>query len=230
MKILKTIGTLAILPILAACVDPTAGIAIRSGITSQTDLDSLRPPSGVTYRYALETKDVPIPVTLTLKSKRRSAKVYDYIGTMAITLPPSKNNEEIGNLVAKSFGVKDVKFRGDNLIFPVSLRTDNRFRSVSSKLLLLNNRYVPHDCLAVLGTCKYTSLNEQGQSIKLISETTEASGIWRSETRPDPAAGPQPGGEGRQRAIYSLDRNGVLIDMILARVGADNEVVVFRRK
>ncbi len=218
--------------LLAACADPTAGIEIRPGsTTSATNLDALRPPSGVTYRYALETKDVPIPVTLTLRSQRRSAKVYDYIGTMAIALPPSDNNEEIGNLVAESFGVKEVKFRGNNLVFPVSLRTDNRFRSLSSKLLLNKGKYVPHDCLAVLGTCKYTSLNEQGKSIKLVSETTESGGIWRSDTRPDPAAGPQPDGEGRLRAVYSLDRNGVLIDMILARIGGGpQDTVVFRRK
>lgn len=216
---------------LAACADPGPPIEIRPGITSATDLDRLRPPSGVTYRFSLETKDVPIPVTLTLRSQRRSARVYDYIGTMAITLPASENNEEIGNLVAQSFGVKDVRFRGNDLVFPVNLRTDNRFRSLSSKLLLLNSRFEPHDCLAVLGTCKYTSISEQGQAIRLVSETTESGGVWRSETRPDPAAGRQPGGQGRQRSIYSLDRNGVLLDLVLQQFGTqENETVIFRRK
>lgn len=226
----RLLGLLGALTVLAACADPGPPIEIRPGITSATNLDALRPPSGVTYRYALETKDVPIPVTLTLRSQRRSAKIYDYVGTMAISLPPSDNNEEIGNLVARSFGVKDVKFRGNDLVFPVSLRTDNRFRSISSRLLLLNSRYVPHDCLAVLGTCKYRSITENGDSIRLISETTESNGVWRSETRPDPAAGPQKG-DGRQRAIYSLDRNGVLIDLVLVSTGGSpQETVIFRRK
>ncbi len=222
----RPVLALIALSFLAACADPADSIAIRPGLTSDANLDALRPPSGVTYRYKMESGDIPVPVSLSLRSKRRSARVYDYTGTMAIRFPDEVNFAEIGALVAQSFGVSDIKFSGSTASFPVALRTDNRFRSLSSDFLRSSGRYVPHDCFAVLGRCTYRAF-EGDQSVTLVSETTESGGIWTTVTRP--AAGSQ--GTGRQRMIYSLDRNGVMVDLVVSSTGqGGREPLVFRRQ
>lgn len=212
--------------VLAACAE-VEPVSIRPGLTSEANLDRLRPPSGVTYRFALEDGDLPVPVELTLRSSRRGARIYDYNGAMSIRFPDNVNFENVGDLVAQTFGVKDVTFRGSTVSFPVKLRTDNRFRSLNSSFVGRAGSYVPHDCFAVLGTCSYRAVNAEGQALDLVSETTETNGVWRSVTKPKRGSGVS----GTQRMTYSLDRNGVLLDMVLSsNQGGQRSRLVFRRK
>lgn len=227
-------ATLALvtLAMLAACAEPGPPINIRSGIGQAADLDALRPPSGVTYRYKMEVNGAPVPAEMQLRSRRINATTYDYNGSFVLTLPEVDDLNEIKELVARSFEVRDIKVRiwGNSIIIPVTLRTDNRFRSKSSSLALTRSRYAPHDCFAVIGTCRYT-VTEGRRSVALISETTEKDGVWRAKTKADPRkkrAG-QPSQTGQ--ATYSIDQNGVLVDMVLTNIrNGERTTMVIRRK
>lgn len=236
MPSLTRIGLIVIAAsILAACAAPQPPVSIRPGIGQAANLDAIRPPSGAGYRYALEADGVPTPIELQLRSKRRSAKVYDYQGNMVIQLPDipeTENLEEVGQALAKALKLDElnIDIRGNAIRFPVTLRTDNRFRSLASNLVLVRSKYAPHDCFAVIGTCRYTA-SEGNRSIALIAETTEENGVWRTTTKPDPAKRKpgQPGGA--QTLIYSIDKNAVLIDMVLSQTNqGQRSSVVFRRK
>ncbi len=218
--------------VLSACAAPGPAISIRSGVGQAADLDAIRPPSGATYRYVMEAEGAPVPALLTLTSKRRSATRYDYSGTMTLALPQSENLEEIGKIVTQALKLEETKIRieGNKLIVPVGLLADNRFRSVSSNLALQESSYTPHDCFAVIGTCRYVA-KQGNQTIALIAKTSEKDGVWRTRTRPDPAkrqAGQQ---QGTQTLTYSIDKNAVFIDMVLSQSqGGQRSTVVLRRK
>ncbi len=227
----KTLCVLCLM-LVAACAQPAPPISIRPGIGQAANLDAIRPPSGARYSYAMEADGVPVPVELQLRSQRRSANVYDYTGTLNMTLPQADNLEEIGQIIAKSLKVDDlnVGIKGNKLLIPVNLRTDNRFRSISSNLVLVKSNYKPHDCFAVIGTCRYTA-SEGDRSIALVAKTTEAGGIWKTKTRPDPNERQSRPAGGAQTLIYSIDKNAVLIDMVLSQSErGQRSSVVFRRK
>ncbi|WP_298290181.1 hypothetical protein [uncultured Litoreibacter sp.] len=232
IRLFRFISALFVVALIAACAPPAPPVSIRGGIGQTANLDAIRPPSGVTYRYQMETDGVPVPVELRLRSKRRSASVYDYRGNLTILLPEADNLEEIGRLIGETLKVDDIKIgiQGNKLLIPVNLRTDNRFRSLSSSLVLLESKYAPHDCFAVIGTCRYTAF-EGDKSIALVAETTEKNGVWRTRTKPDPRKR-KPGQQtGAQSLVYSIDKNAVLIDMVLTSVrGGQRSSVVFRRK
>lgn len=216
--------------LLAACTPPAPPVAIRGGITQAINLDTVRPPSGVTYRYQMEAADLPFPVELRLTSRRRSANTIDYTGSMIMTLPQAGNLEEIGRLIARGLDAEDVSIgiEGNRLLVPIKVRTDNRFRSVKSQLNLIDTQFAPHDCFAVLGTCRYTA-TEQGRAVSLVTETTEENGVWSTRTRPDRSRGTR--GSGSQLLTYSLDRNAVVIDMVITTSqGGQRSTTIFRRK
>lgn len=231
-KFFRATLALVTLAVLAACAEPGPPINIRSGIGQAVDLDALRPPSGVTYRYKMEVNGAPVPAEVELRSRRINATTYDYNGSFVLTLPEVENLNDIKDLIARSFEVRDIKVRvrGNSIIIPLSVRTDNRFRSRSSSLALTRARFAPHDCFAVIGTCRYTA-TEGANSIALISETTERDGVWRTVTRPDPRKR-QPGQPAQTgRSTYSIDQNGVLVDMILTSIrGGERSTMVIRRK
>jgi len=217
---------------LAACAPPPPPIEIRPGIGQSVDLDAIRPPSGATYRYALQSDGLPISVELRLTSRRKSAQIYDYRGALTMTLPQAGDLEAVSRVLQAALEVQklDVKVSGNRLSVPVNLRTDNRFRSTDSTMLLQKAAYVPHDCFAVIGTCRY-EVREGEQFIALVSETTEESGVWRTRTRPDPARRQRGQGGGTQTQIYSIDKNAVLIDMALTSQRAgQRSTIIFRRK
>lgn len=228
----KFISLALLATLLSACAAPGPAISIRSGVGQATDLDAIRPPSGATYRYVMEAEGAPVPALLTLTSKRRNAARYDYNGTMTLALPQTDNLEEIGKIVTQALKLEESKIRiqGNNLIIPVGLRADNRFRSLSSNLALQESSYSPHDCFAVIGTCRYVA--KQGtQTIALIAETTEKDGVWRTRTRPDPAKRKPGQQSGAQTLTYSIDKNAVFIDMVLSQSqGSQRSTVVLRRK
>ena len=231
-NLIRAAFSIIILAFLAACADPGPPIKIRSGIGQEADLDALRPPSGAVYRYVMEMNGVTVPAELRLLSRRLNATTYDYNGSLILTLPKVENLAEIRRLVARSFEVRDIKVRvrGNSIVIPVTQRSDNRFRSSSSSIALTKSRYSPHDCFAVLGTCRYVA-SQDGRSVALISETTEKNGVWRSKTRVDPAKRKAGQTNEVRRSTYSIDQNGVLIDMIFSSISrGERSTMVLRRK
>ena len=216
---------------LSACAVGPNTVSIRPGVTSDVDLDAITPPSGVTYRFDLLNADVPVPVSMALTSRRQSAKDYRYQGELVMTLPDAQNLDQIAKTISQVLGQTSVRATDNQLFIPIGLRSDNRFRASRSSITGDTTLYAPHDCFAVLGTCRYTATDRGGQSAKLLTTTTEQDGIWRSKTVLDPdARNPGLVGETR-RAVYSIDKNAVLIDMVVTRgVGARRSSFSIRRK
>jgi hypothetical protein len=217
---------------LSACADPAQVARIRPGISSDVDLDAIRPPSGVTYNYTVEQGGLPIPAAVTLTSRRRSSTVYDYNGAMVLQVPGSAAQlAEVAKAVTKVFKAKGPRIRGNKIFVPLKIRTDNRFRSTSSSLLAANDTFAPHDCFAQLGTCTYTATRDGKNIIAFISETTETGGIWRTVTRADPKTAPPELRGQREVLTYSLDKNAVVVDLAISSVGSGrNEISVFKRQ
>ncbi len=213
---------------LAACTDPGQVAQIRPGLTSDADLDAKRPPNGVTYAYRVEQNGLPIPAGLTLTSRRLSATSYRYNGFMSFEVPGDPENlKEVGDLVSRVFRTQAPRIRGNKVFIPITLRTDNRFRSTASSLLAGDDKFSPHDCFAVLGTCTYTASRGDAK-IDFVSETTETGGVWRTVTRL--AQGPSDS-NGREVMVYSLDRNAVVLDLaIISRGPGEKRVTTFRRQ
>lgn len=223
---------LCLAALLSACADPAQVARIRPGISSDVDLDAIRPPSGVTYNFTVEQGGFPIPAALTLTSRKRSSEVYDYTGAMVLQVPGNPAQlAEVAKVVSKAFKTKGPRIRGNKIFVPLKVRTDNRFRSITSSLLAANDIYVPHDCFAQLGTCTYTATRGGKAKLGFIAETTETGGIWRTVTRADPKSTP-PGLRGARRMLtYSIDKNAVVIDMAINDLGAGTrDITVFKRQ
>lgn len=225
------LGLLA-LALVAACSDPLPPASVRPGISSATDLDRLRPASGVTYRFVLTATGVPVPGTLQLRSQRINSRTMLYKGALGIPLPAGPEAEEVAALFQSALQREGLAVRGGQLLIPTQTRTDNRFRSTSSALLRQASRFVPHDCFAVLGSCAYTAIRSDGVRARVLSETTESGGIWTTQQRFDPRRAPSELQRIRVTMVYSLGRDGVMRDLaITTRGGPDGPSrMTFRRK
>jgi len=190
-------------------------VEIRPGLTSQADLDAIRPPTGVSYSFDLNSGGLGIPTEMTLRARRTGRNQYEYTGTMEITLPEAENLEVVAEVLAQQLGKTTVRAKGNQLFIPVGMQVDHRFRSKSSNIVSNTTFYEPHDCFAVLGTCRYTAMEQDGSVASFIAETTESSGVWRTETKLDPSAENAGIDDERRRLVYSIDRNAVLIDMVI---------------
>ncbi|PTX55515.1 hypothetical protein C8N43_0154 [Litoreibacter ponti] len=215
---MKRLAALCAALLLTACAPPPGEtLTVRPGIGSDVDLDAIRPPSGVTYRFDLINDGLPIPTDMRLTSRKRGATSYTYAGQMILTLPDARNLEQITAILSEAIGEAPISARGNQLFIPIGLKADNRFRATSSSITGDTTRYAPNDCFAVLGTCRYKAIDRAGRAASLVTETTEEGGIWRSRTKLDPRE-KNPGlvNETR-RAIYSIDKNAVLLDMVVLR-------------
>lgn len=207
---MRVVFALLIAVLLSACADPYQVSNIRPGVGSDDDLDALRPPSGVTFNYSVIRNDQALPAALSLTSKRINSTTYDYIGSIVFQLPGSVGDiRKISQDIAKVFGTAAPKIRNNRVYIPVRVRTDNRFRGRSSTLLAGNDRYVPHDCIATLGRCEYQSIDARGRKAPFTVETTETGGVWRATTQSKIFKSL------KRQMVYSLDRNGVLLDMAI---------------
>ncbi|RLJ58847.1 hypothetical protein BCF46_0985 [Litoreibacter meonggei] len=230
MKHFKALFLLAGLA-LAGCSAQQGPVSIRSGLGSEANLDAIRPPSGATYNFILTNDAAPVPATMSITSRKRSGNRYTYNGQMVLTLPEAENLEEIASLIAEALGKTTVSARGNQLFIPVGLTADNRFRSSRSNITSDVTRYAPHDCFAVLGTCRYRAIDQLGRVAELVTETTETDGVWRSKTELDPKAKNVGLVNETRRAVYSIDKNAVLLDMVVTRgSGAQRTRFAIRRK
>ncbi|SFR46286.1 hypothetical protein [Litoreibacter janthinus] len=202
---------------LTGCAAPQSEVTIRSGIGAEVDLDAVRPPSGVTYRFSLTSDQSPVPAVMSLTSRKRSGNRYTYNGQLVLTLPEAEKLEDIAAVISEALGKTTVRAKGNQLFVPVGLTADNRFRSSRSNITADVTRYAPHDCFAVLGTCRYQAIDRGGNVAALLTETTEQDGVWRSKTVLDPKAQNKGLAAETRRAVYSIDKNAVLIDMVVTR-------------
>lgn len=225
-RILKAAGVAVLL---AAC-DAPQQINIRPGIGSDVDLDRLRPPSGVTYQFSTEVGGVPQDGTLVLRSRRLGSNRYRYSGDIVLDFPEGANLEEGFNLVAQAFELDGLRAEGSQIFIPLSFTTDNRFRSVYTTDLNGRARHLPHDCFAVLGSCRFRDIQEGGQATIEV-ETTETGGVWTSVKRVVSSSAPVAPQDRRETLTYSLDRNGVIIDYFVTN-REDGKLVTtaYRRK
>lgn len=215
--------------LLGAC-DAPQQINIRPGIGSDVDLDRLRPPSGVTYRFSTEAQGMPQDGVLVLRARRIGANRYRYSGDVVLSFPEGANLEEGFNLVAQAFELEGLRAKGSQVFFPVSFTTDNRFRTVRETEFNQRLIYSPHDCFAVLGRCRYRVIQEDGQ-VTVEMETTETGGVWTSKKRVIAATAPVAPEDRRETLTYSLDKNGVMIDLFLtSRENGRLITTAYRRK
>jgi len=124
-----------------------------------------------------------------------------------------------------------VQVRGNKLLVPYKHRADNRFRIAVTSFQSGTRRTTPHDCFATLGSCQFISeVSGDPRKIRFIADTTEASGVWTTRLRP--ASNQRFARQlARQTLTYSLDRNGVPIDLfVLTQLGGRSETTVFRRR
>ena len=83
----------------------------------------------------------------------------------------------------------------------------------------------------MLGTCRYKAVDSSGLALSLVTETTEENGVWRSKTVLDPKAKNPEIPLDVRRAVYSIDKNAVLIDMYILRTsGGQRSQFAIRRK
>lgn len=231
---LRATLTLLGLFLLAACGQPssTTSVNIRPGIGQEVNLNALRPPSGVTYKYVLASDRFPAPVFLTLTSRRRGETTYEYTGSRILSLPEAGNLDQLRQIVARTLKVRDINVRieGNKIITPAKLRTDNRFRARLANFAEADTIYAPHDCFGVIGTCRYT-VTEGRRRAGFIAKTTESNGIWRSEIRVDPRNRTRGQLPITREHFYSMDKNGVVLDMIQITTfrGQTSELTIRRR-
>jgi hypothetical protein len=234
MLLIRALLALFVLAALGACAPPPGPpVSIRPGIGQDVNLDALRPPSGVTYRFEVIDSEVPLPTELRITSRKRSAGTYDYVGDFIYSLPGRGGLEQVAEVLKQELELDDlpVRVRGNMLLIPYLHRADNRFRISRSVVNGDGRRHLPHDCLATLGTCQFTSVLEQDKTaLRFESTTTEAKGVWVTRTRPI-SAGAVARAISEQRLTYSLDKNGVPIDLVIqSRVGSNRMTTIYKRK
>lgn len=208
---------------LAGCA---AGVAdpVRPGATSALDQDALSPPSGARYDYTLRVPGDPAVGSLALVSRRLSPDRYRYDGSFATPLPAGLSPEvrrQAAEMLREMFGVEPIRFTETALVVPVGVETDRRFRATRTSMLTGTVRHIPHDCFAQLGTCRSTMRGAPGE-VRLLVETTEADGIWRSVARATSREVPDL--PRQQEAVFSIDANGVLYDADITTTMPDGTV------
>lgn len=230
---LRLLAVLMLTALVSACAAPAPQVAIRAGIGQEVDLDALRPPSGVTYRYKVEVQDLPLPVELVFTSRRRANGQYDYVGNYIYTLPSGEGLDDVSRVLRSALDVDDlqVEVRGNQLLVPYRHRADNRFRIADSTFQSESRTTTPHDCFATLGLCRFTSkISGDPLEVTFLAETSEVSGVWTSKLRADPnqSIARQ---LARQTLTYSLDKNAVPIDLVVvSRLAGMSETTIFRRQ
>lgn len=211
---LKVIAVLSATLALAGCFKPqeisTEGM--RPGISSGKDYQEaeLRPGLRVSYEYVTPPGS-PLKMSSSFATRRGDGENIDYSGQLRLFVPGG-DAERIAEIMLPP-GI-DLPFRvsGDSVIFDGEGTVDRMGRHLALTTRLESAVFSPHDCMAVLGTCRSTAVRSDGERVHVIVETTEANGFWRSTTRLDPM---QMQGSNRliARNVFSLDRTMLLIDM-----------------
>jgi hypothetical protein len=209
---------LALLLALAACAPlPEGGQrqltaeGIRPGIGAAHDLGAARPPLGTTVRYLIHTPPRDEPSELEVSLERREG---GYIRSETVRIPESSAVE--AGLIASMIGQRDGRaavVEGTDVVLGARDLTDALGRTVEADRGGPVIRWDPHDCRATPGECRTVRTNPDGRSDPLVVTTIETNGIWRREVRRDPASDLPGRSTLLEEAFYSLDEDGLLIDM-----------------
>lgn len=198
--------------LLAGCVT-TPDVGLRPGLTAAQVAAPLPKPVGRTYRWQMSMPEGGIDTALlTLRAVASEQGQTRYLGAISIPLPPELTDlaraDDIAREISLSLIGSDAGIRfGDGVLrIPAELVLDGQGRARTSTILNGRQTYSPHDCFATLGTCSYTTTSDDGQSGQVRVTTTERNGTWTSDIR-----GP---GRDRSRQIYTLDQDGVMLDMV----------------
>lgn len=232
MPLIRALSWVVLAVVLMGCAQPTKRVIdIRPGIGAEVDLDALRPPSGVRYVFDMEDAAGPIPMDMSLVARKTGTKLYRYSGELRLETPSTPAElADLSNRISQVFKGSGLRVQGTQVLLPFYMDTDNRFRVRQHRMAMFNldDRYEPHDCFAQLGTCTSRAVSATGSITEARIETTEEGGIWRSEARVTYGA---PRKTRRQTMIYSLDENGIPIDLLIVTRGPDgSRTNVMRRK
>ena len=209
----------ALLLALAACAPlPEGGPrqltaeGVRPGIGAAHDLAAARPPLGTPVRYLIHTPLRDEPSTLEIRLDRREG---GYLRSETVRVPERSAAE--ARLIATMIGQRDGRaaaVEGTDVVLGARERTDALGRTVEAdRGGGAVTRWDPHDCRATPGECRTVRTNPDGRADPLVVTTTEAGGIWRREVRRDPASDLPGRTTLLEEAFFSLDEDGLLIDM-----------------
>lgn len=223
LAIIAAVMLSACVPTLEAPVFPSAQTSIRPGATSAIDQNGLTPPSGVRYEYSVQGDDNPVFPEASIQSfvsRKVSSNKYVYEGNIFMPISFDLESDEEFLAILRGFaGDETGKIVGNKFVSTIVLETDRRSRIIRVDTSFVGVTFLPHDCFAQLGTCRSTMRTIVGDTL-LLTETSEAGGIWRSVTRA--TSGALKGM--RSESVYSIDSNGVLLDSETRQMSPDGTV------
>lgn len=211
---IRTLLALAAAALLSACVTTTPPVELRPGLTAAQVAQPIRKPLGRTYNWRMTLEgEQSLPAVLTLRSSSAGNGLVRMRGRVSITLPAELDLGSDPNAVAREISqaltgsAEGISFAGRNLNLPSEIIFDSRGRARAFQMLATDVRYAPSDCFSVVGDCSYTAVNDRGQTKRIRVSTTESGGVWRAELRDR--------GGLQSTQIYTLDRDGVMLDVVL---------------
>ena len=184
---------------------------IRPGVGAARGFAAARPPLGTPITYAIRTplRDAPNEMQVVLQPRDGG-----YTRAETVRIPESSAVQ--ANIIAAMVRQRDgraAEVVGTDVVLRARDELDPLGRCISSDRGGIRIGWDPHDCRATLGECRTVRHDPDGRTNHLIVTTTEADGIWREQVRLDPARDPQGKTTLLEEAFYSLDENGLLIDM-----------------
>lgn len=201
---------------LAACTPTPTRVLIpedglRPGVGADFAFDTVRPRIGQRVIYRYSDGFTPFEVRENWRIARAEGGLFRLTGQRETIIEGIDLEDAVADFRA-NFGDAPVKVAGDRLVEPLSATVDRRMRATQVAGPVQSSRFAPHDCFATLGTCRYTRTGPVGETQYVISETTEADGIWRETRYTDPERDPS----GRKRLLgetaYTMDSQALVID------------------
>jgi hypothetical protein len=183
---------------------------VRPGAGSEA-LDRAK-PVGEAFRYSIATPLRSEPSEMTVTFRRGDGGRYLREEIVRISEKTAPEAKLIAAMVRQRDG-RQAEIVGSDVILRAADRIDRRGRTRRSDRDGLRVSYQPHDCRATLGECRAVRTDPDGRPSYLLVRTGESGGIWHEQVRHDPARDPQGRTDLLTESFYSLDANGVLVDM-----------------
>ena len=211
-------STAVALLVLAACAPlPEDGPrqltaeGIRPGVVAPNDFGADQPPLGTPVRYLIQTPLRERPNEMTVVIDRNEGGL---VRTETVRIPESSAAE--ARLIATMIRQRDGRaavVEGTEVVLRAVELLDPQGRTVASDRGGAIVRWDPHDCHGTPGECRTVRTDADGRTRHLVVTTSETGGIWREEVRRDPSRDPQGRATLLQESFYSLDEDGLLLDM-----------------
>jgi hypothetical protein len=211
-------AVLLALLLLAACAPlPDGGPrqltaeGIRPGVGASHDFGAGQPPLGTPVRYLIHTPVRERPNEMMVVIDRSAGGL---VRTETVRIPESSATE--ARLIATMIRQRDGRaavVEGTEVVLRAIELLDPQGRTVASNRGGAVVRWDPHDCHGTPGECRTARTDADGRTRYLVVSTTETGGIWREEVHRDPSRDPQGRATLLQESFYSLDDDGLLLDM-----------------